>query len=292
MNLDSGNAAEIKKEMKAMKNAAAETREYENLPGERWSQLKAMAISPRHYRHGIDTEDESESKAMRLGTALHTMVLEPATFMDRHPVFAGSRRGKAWDEFKAAHPDRDILTEPEWFVVHGMAESITTHPLAMEHLRHGLKERVLQWTDADTGLQCKGRCDSVNGHLVELKTCNGMSFPHEKFESHAVRLGYHGQLAFYSDGLAAEGYEPDMEPTMIVVESAPPFDVAVYSVKPEIIEAGRAMYKALLQRVKECTGSGQWPGVCGAEPLYLGLPAWAQQDVLPKVTFGGKEAAL
>jgi len=275
--------------------------EYRALPGVNWSSLKKMATSPLHYKHGMDTPDDKGTVAMRLGRALHTMILERDSFESRHPVFDGkSRNSKAWKEFTAEHPGVDPLTASEAEQVSGMASSIAASSLAMKHLSHGVSEKTLRW---DSGLVyrsrpdgepqpilCKGRCDSVNGHLVELKTCNGRDFAPDRFESHAARLRYHGQIAYYADGLAAQGYEVDNGPAMIVVESEPPFDCAVYVVKAEIIEAGRGLYRKLLGKLRDCLESDTWPGVCCDKELSLGLPAWAEWETLEAakpITIGG-----
>lgn len=266
--------------------------EYAQIDAVNWSTLKHLAKSPLHYKHRTEAEQD-DAKHMRLGRAVHTLILEPERFTERHPIFGGgARRGKAWDEFAANHAGADILIGTEAAQAQAMADAVRHHPLAQKHLRDGLAEQVLTWTDPETGVKCKGRCDSVNGHLVEFKSCNGRDFEPYKFESHAARLRYHGQLAFYADGLAAMGYEVEHDPTMIVVESDPPHDVAVYIVKDEVLDLGRKLYRKLLARFVECSESDHWPGVCADEELYLGVPAWATweaEDAAPEqpITIGG-----
>lgn len=263
---------------------------YDSIEAVNWSTLKALGRSPLHYRHRMDTEQE-DARHLRLGRAVHTQILEPERFLDRHPIYPGAaRRGKAWDEFQEQHAEADILLHSEAVQAQDMAASVLGHPLARKHLRDGISEKVLEWTDRETGLACKGRCDSVNGHLVELKSTAPRSFTPDLFAGQAIRLGYHGQMAFYADGLVATGYEVDHEPAMIVVESEPPHDVAVYVVSDEMMRMGRKLYKRLLFRLKDCIDSDQWPGVCAGQELELLPPAWAMTEPEDdqSITFGGK----
>jgi hypothetical protein len=263
--------------------------DYAAIDAVNWSTLKSMAKSPLHYRHRVDT-DMDDARHLRLGRAVHTLILEPDQYRERHPVFGGAaRRGKAWDDFEAAHPGADILLGTEAAQAEAMAQSVLAHPLARKHLRDGLAEQIMTWTDPETGVKCKGRCDAVNGHLVELKSCNGQAFDPRRFPGHAARLMYHGQIAYYLDGLTAMGHRLDQDPAMIVVESDPPHDVAVYLIMPEDVEAGRELYRSLLDRLVECRRSDRWPGVCEGEELRLRLPDWVRsqfEDDEP-ITIGG-----
>ena len=267
--------------------------EYKDIDAVNWSTLRAMRVSPFHYKHRIDHPPEP-TKAMRLGRALHTAILEPHEFESRHPIYPGPvRRGGKWEAFLDEHAGADlddILIQTEAHAIKSMAQSVRGSGFACEHLRDGAKETILEWTDEDTGIACKGRCDSVNGHLVDVKTCNGSDFVPERFESHAIRFGYDGQMAFYADGLAAMGYEPDHGPALIVVESEEPYDCATYILKEEFIDRGRRLYQTLLRQLKECREANHWPGICGDGELHLGIPAWAEweqfEDVKP-ITIGG-----
>ena len=251
---------------------------YAALPGVNWSTLKHMRVSPLEYQYQL-TAERKDAAHFRIGRAAHTLVLEPDLFEARHPIFPGaSRRGKAWDAFVADYKGEDpgdILIEREMELALGCAEAIRTNPEAMRNLHEGVTEHVITWADADTGFPCKGRCDSVNGHLVDLKST--ASIDPRVFPGEAARLGYHGQLAFYLDGLTAMGVLDSgakVPPVIVAVESEPPHDVVVWTIPDGTIDTGRCLYKRLLLRLAECQDTGIWPGVAPA-PLSLVLPAWA-----------------
>lgn len=269
--------------------------QYREIRAVNWSSLKQLRVSPLQYQYRLSHE-MTDSAMFRVGRAAHTSVLEPEAFASRHTLFPGaSRRGKAWEAYLADYAGddpRDILIEREADLALGCADAIRNCPEAMRHLHGGVAEHTITWTDADTGLACKARCDSVNGHLVDLKATAYVS--PRLFPSEAARLGYHGQIAFYLDGLVASGLLPadsPIPPVIVAVQSEPPHDVVVWTIPGDTIETGRCLYKRLMLRLIDCRDSGLWPGVA-PEPVSLALPAWATKELeddgeMQALTIGG-----
>ena len=96
----------------------------------------------------------------------------------------------------------------------------------------------------------------------------------DAFARSAVEYRYHVQAAFYWDGLVACGWVPQAF-VFVCVETAPPYGVALYSVKPEDLDLGRAVYRRDLATYAECLRSGEWPGY-PEEIRELELPGWAR----------------
>jgi exodeoxyribonuclease VIII len=262
--------------------------EYFALNRVNWSTLKLLRISPLHYRHGL-TAPRRVTDGMLLGTAMHTAVFEPRAFASRHPVWdGGTRRGNDWEAFKAKYSGFEIITEAQRDAALRVAEAVRSHPVASRHLSEGAEERVITWTDAETGVECKGRADLVNGHLVDLKTTGDLS--PRVFAGTCARLGYVDQLAFYTDGLEAEGYKLHGPPALVCVEQKEPHDVVVYRVEEDQLEAGRRSYRALLDVLVACRETNQWPGRAPLMEEPLLLPAWAYDEGNDApITFGGME---
>ena len=65
--------------------------------------------------------------------------------------------------------------------------------------------------------------------------------------------------------------------------------VTPYTVGDEQVEAGRRLYRTLLQDVVHCRESGVWPGVAEAETMEFKLPDWAVAGNEQTVTLGGEE---
>lgn len=253
--------------------------EYQGVRSLNISALKNIARSPLYYRYRLD-HPQKPTAAMALGTAVHAAVLEPERFAFDFVTWDGGRRaGKAWEEFVAASGNATILTDTEARTVEAMAAAVRANRYAATYLAAGAPEVTMEWADDITGFDCKGRADWVTTDggadvVVGLKTakdCRPFVFGNQ-----AARLKYHLQWAFYFDGWnTIHGREPRM--VEIVVENAEPFDVAVYQIGDDPLEAGRAEYRRLMDKLVECELSGHWPGAVEGQES-LSLPSWVYES--------------
>ncbi|HUU96837.1 MAG TPA: PD-(D/E)XK nuclease-like domain-containing protein [Phycisphaerae bacterium] len=257
---------------------------YDAVPAVNWSALKYMRESPLEYRYRLTHRDDKP--AWVLGRATHAALYEPDVFADHYVVYPGPvRRGKAWDAFKAEHDGDEILTAAERTEAAMIADAVRSNPNAARYIDGGYVEQRITWTDAITGLACKGRTDEVNGRVIDLKTTRNIDA--RRFAADVARFGYHCQAAFYQDGLEANGVTGLDSPVLIAVQNQAPYDVAVYELPDVVVEQGRAEYRRLLEQVLRCTEHNEWPGVA-PDTVQLTLPAWAveeEDDVMP--TAGG-----
>lgn len=247
--------------------------EYQAIDAVNFSTLKAGRISALHYRHAV-TKPKEDTASMALGRASHCAVFEPDRFPLDYAVFDGDRRqGKAWEAFCAANGGRTILKRDEYQACLAIRDAVRGHAIAGPLLAPpGEAEKVLTWTDEATGLPCKGRLDWYRpGLLCDLKTTTDIS--ERRFAATVARMGYHGQAAFYRNGLMANGLEaPPMR--LIAVEQTAPHDVAVYTLDDDALYAGEQDVAELLRMVAAGRFSGKWPGQYQDERT-LTLPAWA-----------------
>lgn len=267
---------------------------YEDIPAVRWSHLKAMRISPLAYQHAVTT-DGGDSKVMRIGSAAHCLALEPDKFDAQFSVWSGIRRGKGWLAFEEKHGDTTILNDTEYTTAWQIADAVRSHPVASQIVGRGDVEVPMRWTDPRTGIECKARADQISdGRIVELKTT--AAFEPARFAAHVARMGYHGQLAFYNDGATECGmHEITRLPTMITVQSSPPYDVIVYEVPEHVVGAGRMLYQRLLDQLAECRSRNAFGGIAPDAPLELVLPEWAytmDDDDDLELTVGGTRMVL
>ena len=243
---------------------------YHDIEATRASELKAVAKSPLHYEHLRKTPMDADY--LRLGSAVHTAVLEPELFGGEYVLWTGGvRNSKKWREFEAEHADRVILTEKQMSDALMMATAVRKHAVAGPLLRSGVPEQVAEWVDERTGIECKARVDWLNNCHVSLKT-TAETVPY-RFNEQSAKLKYNLTEAFNSDGLFAVTGE--RRPVKIIaVESKAPHDVAVYHVPDEVLNYGREIYEDALDLLIQCRASGEWPGVCPEEET-LTLPMWA-----------------
>jgi exodeoxyribonuclease VIII len=254
--------------------------DYAATAGVNWSTLKHILRSPMHYRHAL-AHGVKETAAMRLGTAIHVAALEPQQFKLRYmvepdfgPLQSSKNRAKR-DEWRAENDGAIFIDQDEHDRIHAVADAVRMHPAARRLIEAIETEVPIQWTDAMTGVLCKGRIDGVGPvYIIDLKTA-GNAEPWA-FQTSAARLLYHAQQAFYADGYKAATGETRGS-ALIAAETVAPFDVVVYELEDEPLGVGRDLYCRALERLVECEQSGKWPGV-SEDLLPFRLPKWASPD--------------
>lgn len=265
--------------------------DYLTLPGAHFSTLKHLETSPLHYRRACDHE-RADTASMRLGRITHAAILTPDVPADVAIWEGAVRRGKAWEEFVAAHPGATIVKRDELATAERMRAAVMAHPVARALLTGGAGEVTMRWTSPE-GVVCRARADYLtrDGGLVELKTTR-FATPRAFMREAASRL-YHAQVAFYSDGL--EACEPDIcvrpAPYLIAVENVEPHDVTVHQFNLDKLDAGQRVVSRWMKTIAQCTASGYWPGAGGSGVVDEPLPAWATADGLPDVDLNGVEEA-
>lgn len=247
------------------------------------SHLDLIARSPLHYwaRYLDPNRIAPEpSPQMRLGTALHTHVLELSRWDEEIVVApAMDRRTKAgkeaWQAFQDDAAGKTVITADDAEQVMAMGRAVMRHPAAAMLLGlPGKAETTHMWTDAATGLQCKCRPDWLtdDGSIVaDLKTTKDAS--PRGFKQSVANFAYHKQAAWYLHGLEqATGKRPDQF-IFICVESTAPYAVAVYAADAEMIERGHDQAMRDLAKLAVCKAADHWPSY-SEQIETLSLPAW------------------
>lgn len=285
--------------------------EYVNQRRVNWHTLVNFRRSALHGRHAMLLPKDS-SEWMVLGGAIDCAIFEPEKFAREYavrPVFDGHPNSNAHKaakkEWEAANANAIHLTRGEMQDVQDMLGALKANHRAWGLLTggKGRAQLTLNWTDPETEFECKGRIDRLAivdaGLLSELSTGNVLCLidlkssrapgPRE-FEKECLKFGYHGQLAFYRDGL--NQIEPaDMAVCIVAVENSAPFDVVVHRFSEEFLEHGQRLYRRLLNRYAKCCLENKWPGMCPDEVNMLLLPPWGRE--LEQDTFEREqEAAL
>lgn len=212
-----------------------------------------------------------ETPAMRLGTAVHAAILEPALFEAQYVRAPDvDRRTKEGKEAWANLPSNAIaLRHTEYDTCISMRNAIESTNVARKLLADGEPEASYYVEMCD--LLCKCRPDWVTDKLiVDVKTTEDAS--ESGFKRSAMKYGYHRQAAFYLDVLEAYG-EPKDGFVFMVVEKNPPYATAFYYAADDMIEAGRREYMAALETMKQCFKQDRWPGYPD-QIQALTLPEW------------------
>lgn len=252
--------------------------EYHARPEVSKSGLDLVHRSPLHFWNRYLNPDrvaEPPTPAMVIGSALHTMVLEPHLFDDEYAVAPHcdrrTKEGKMiWADFEQESAGKTLLKAEEATHIEAMASAVRRHKAAGFLLRMpGKCEQSYFWTDETSGEDCKCRPDWHSEDkriIVDVKTCEDAS-PAAFLRKSVLGYRYHVQAAFYSRGLGAQQF------IFIAVEKKPPFAVGVYTLPGKLVERGWQEAAADLQRLAECRATDQWPGY-GDAIQELDLPAW------------------
>ena len=261
-----------------------ENADYHAHPAISKSHLDLIARSPLHYwARYIDPNRVAPepSPQMRLGTALHTHVLELSRWDEEIAVAPGdiNRRTKEgreqWAAFEAAAAKKTVITADDAEQVMAMGRAIMRHPAAAMLLGlPGKPETTHMWTDATTGLQCKCRPDWLiddGSIVVDLKTTKSARV--QDFKRSVAEYRYHCQAAWYLNGLeAASGRRPEQF-IFICVETTAPYAVAVYAADAEMVDRGHQQAMRDLARLAECRAANHWPSY-SEQIEMLSLPGW------------------
>lgn len=242
-------------------------------------------------RRGKEWDAFAEANAAKsiLTISQYNDVLEMRNAVRYDPVAGPIVKGEGIEQPTALHRDeRSGITIAQY----GHESLVVYAPVSRDPVvapifkGKGLAETSVVWTDEPTGILCKGRLDWVTGGVIyDLKTARDIT--PRRFANSAVEYGYDISAAFYIDGwLAAIGEEATME--LIVVEKSPPWDVVVVPLGEDVIEAGRAKYRRLLDEVVRCRRTGDWPGVARGAKVPLRLPEWAKQTGDAELVVGGQ----
>lgn len=234
-----------------------------------------------HYRAWIAGErDLEQSAAMRMGTAVHMAVLEPARYAATYvvpPDFGDCRKTEnksARNEWRAVNAGRIELEASEAATIAGIQESLAKNADVRKHLRGTRTEVDVRWQDGETGLLCKARVDAWNEAeriAVDLKTTGDAS--REAFPKTCAAYGYHRQAALYRLGFAAND-KPLKQFVFIAVEKEPPYAVNLFELSDDAIVRGYSQCRLAIDAIAGATKDNAWdayePGI-----HEIDLPPWA-----------------
>jgi hypothetical protein len=245
--------------------------EYREITGLRSSDIKAGQTSMRHMRASVHGQLKKESPALAWGATVHGAILEPERFWPSCAVWRdGAKRGKAWEAFKESNAGKTILSETEETALEAIIDAVYAKPEAADLLLAARHEILQTWTHPKCG-PCKARVDGIaEKSWFELKTTRDVGA--RRFASQFYSLGYDLQVGWYS--LAPE--VADMPCYVIAAESEPPYDVVVYHMPSDVIEAGREKAIEIATRYRACEALVVWPGAdLGNGVVEFVPPAWA-----------------
>ena len=251
---------------------------YHRGPGLSSSNLKALARSPLHYRTAKD-HPKAPTAEMALGTALHTLILEPDTFEATYaalPADAPKRPterqlnakkpGPAtlaaityWAQWDADHagqtlvdtrPGDDPFWKPsDWDRIHYMRDAIMAHPVAALFLQSFVPELSMYWLEPtrvplDEGDVEHPQLAKARFDIIDQAHNLGVDIKTARDASYS---GFTRAVVEYGYHISRQWYMRGQrtcgldlqEFVFIVVEKEPPWGVGCYNPRPAHEGAGR-----------------------------------------------------
>lgn len=253
--------------------------DYHGLAALSSSGIKKLLRSPAHYI--VERTKRSEpTEAMRIGTAVHTLLLEPhreAEIVEMPAFNARTKDGRAdRDAWLAEHAGSQAFDAETLGRIRAAVAAVRAHPGAALLLSDGVAERSVLWRDAAEGIECRARFDwhRADGGIVDLKTTRDASAA--EFARAIHSFGYAISAAHYWNGAEAVFNESPAFWAFVAVEVEPPFGVACYVLDAASIRVGMRHCATAYRRFRECQQSSTWPAY-PAEIQPISLPAWARK---------------
>ena len=220
------------------------------------SLFRTFLKSKRRFRHAWDDWGKKESESsetFKIGSAFHTLILEPHKYSERYIVAEDVNRrtkeGKAYIQ-ELNKLGKDVLSIDDEDMLRSMEASVKKSELAMMYL-DGVKTELSARRKLSNGLIIQCRPDAVkNECIIDLKSCADIT----KFGYEIYSYGYHIQAAYYYWLLSNIDPEKFSESNFyfIAVEKNGPYELAIHgirngtlsriveeTIKPGLIELGK-----------------------------------------------------
>lgn len=252
---------------------------YHDSEGVSKSSLDLIHRSPAHYYH---RSPYVPSRAMEIGTAIHTAILEPDAYETDYVLLdVDARTASEYKQAVKAVGSGRVLVKKEWQHVEGVATAVAMDPHAGPLFEGEGHNELSVIVENEHGITLRCRFDRLLKRgdrwlAVDLKKTRDAR--PDKFSRSVTDYRYHVQVAWYSRVAALAGI--DLAGFVFVaVEDAPPHGVRVYVIDDESVEIGRREAMEDLRVYTECVRSGHWP-VYDTGPQLIGITPWAMRQAM------------
>jgi hypothetical protein len=216
--------------------------------------------SVANYDHCKDNP-KKETKALKTGRLLHTLVLEPEKAQSEYviepaKVLKKDVGAEAYEAYKKAckdleGTDKTVIKQDVYEQVENMATNLLSSELMQAMIKKGKIEESYFWTDKETGIECKCRPDiyvEELGIVIDLKSTEDLT--PQDWRRAMVKWSYDRQAAHYMNGIeAVTGTRPKAF-VHAVVEKLEPHDFAFFQIDDASLEVGEQLVRKALRRYK------------------------------------------
>ena len=228
-----------------------------------YSSLKSFIKSPAHFL-SYKRRDFVESASMRLGTAVHSALLEPEEFEKIYDVTDLRKNTKAYKEMLSNNPKKIYLNNSDWRSIQEIKRRFEQNREATELLDLCSKRETEVKADIQ-GVPFRGFVDAMSKDvIIDLKTTQDAS--EEGFSRSVYNFSYHLQAAIYKELTGAKEFY------IIAIENTAPHNICIYQLSQDALDSGYAMMSKGIQSFKDW--DGEETGYVNSG--ILNLPRWAK----------------
>ena len=255
-------------------------------------------------------EPFEETNAMRLGTGIHALLLEPDEFEERfcvmpafnldpenlrapkrkdEPIIDRMTDSKATSyyktkkaEFEAANVGKFIIDRHQYDTALNCIESLNSRPHFRQLVASSNKE-VTVFGEID-GVEFKGRIDLLHPSCIcDLKT----TFDIAHFGRTFTSLDYAFKLAIYRE-LVRQNTVGVRHVKVIAQETKDDFDNAMFVVPSDLLDNALSQVMMVVAQYKQAVATNVWPGWDrGEQEVEIEVPYWARKEM--EVDWSGVE---
>lgn len=243
------------------------------------SSLSVLKRSPTefHARFIAKTLKTEETDAMRLGSAVHMLALEPERFDSEYAIVEGpinpstgnpygrdTKKFQVWLDQEMMQQTRKVLLKDEFAESLEIAKAFQSHLYIMAVMslssekvfERGYEMAYLVDDQEPIRLKCKPDCVIPSeGLIIDLKTTGD---PHpDAWRWSAEEYGYHRQAAIYLQAMGAY-YGKTFRFLFGVVRSKAPYEVGVYELDEDSISRGWSQVESLIAEYAERKREDNW----------------------------------
>jgi len=234
------------------------------------SMVKNYLKSPEDFEwYNIKGNRKDSTGAMDFGTAVHEdhlLAIWEQSWLEipkESLTSNGARRGKAWDEFKAANPGKILLKSEQLESIKIIRDQIAAHPLAMDLL----KDRENALTELSITADCplpdgstqkvRGRIDWLSpGFILDFKTISDLERRTIEYRPHDHH--WSEQAVMYQLLINAVRGGDLLPVYFVVCETQAPYRVEVFQPRHETLVKASARLQGSIEAIVERTRSGNW----------------------------------
>lgn len=215
-----------------------------------YSSLKNLLDSPKHFLDYF-TQPRKESEAMKLGTLVHCLILEPAKFTERYFIAdkpdQRTKIGKeSWALSLELAGDKILISGELYEQAESMANAVESH--FEHHLFEDVTDFEKPFSIEYRGHKIQGIVDAIGSVIIDLKTTANAN--PKKFKWSFFDFRYHVQAAIYTLAFPERPYY------IFAVDAN--CHVSVHEVSQETIALGMQLFNQALDQYETCEFLDGW----------------------------------